>query len=268
VTTGTATSAVTVFIEGATVRRGDDVVHVPKASALVAKALRRQIITGVTREGESLPAEAELMQRFSVSRPTLREALRVLESESLIQVRRGAKGGARVKVPDGDVAARYAGYVLEYRGTTMSDVYQARAILEVPLARMLAETATDIQVRRLRASLAAAEADLQDLDAYGRHDVAFHLLMAELVGNQTLAVLVQMVYHVVGTARQRHAAALEPAERARQYQQIQQAHTRLVDLVGTRDPDAAEVLWRKHLAAVNRHYLERPISNTVVEMME
>jgi DNA-binding FadR family transcriptional regulator len=83
---------------------------------LVAQQLRRQIIRGELPEGAALPSEAALMTRFGVSRPTLREAFRVLESEGLINVRRGAHGGARVQVPSGEAAARYAGLVLEFRG--------------------------------------------------------------------------------------------------------------------------------------------------------
>src|SRR3954454_4025076 len=113
-------------------------VRVPKMAELVAQQLRRQIIRGDLPEVASLPSGAVLMKRFGVSRPTLREAFRVLESEGLIRVRRGAHGGARVQVPSGEAAARYAGLVLEFRGATLQDVYEARGVLEPPCARRLA----------------------------------------------------------------------------------------------------------------------------------
>ncbi|MET9089695.1 GntR family transcriptional regulator, partial [Streptomyces sp. NPDC004237] len=118
-------------------------VRVPKTAELVAARLRRMIVRGELAEGESLPSETALMEQFAVSRPTLREAFRVLESESLINVRRGARGGARVQIPEGTVAARYAGVVLEYRGTTLKDVYDARTVIEAPCAGLLAERRTD-----------------------------------------------------------------------------------------------------------------------------
>src|SRR5690349_4407942 len=83
-------------------------VRVPKSAELVAQSLRLRIVRGELREGDGLPPENVLMQQFGVSRPTLREAFRILESEQLITVHRGARGGGRVHAPNGDVAARYA----------------------------------------------------------------------------------------------------------------------------------------------------------------
>jgi GntR family transcriptional regulator, transcriptional repressor for pyruvate dehydrogenase complex len=72
-----------------------------------------------------LPPESELMEQFGVSRPTLHEAFRVLESESLIQMQHGVRGGARVTSPTKQTLARYAGLILEYEGVTLKDVYDA-----------------------------------------------------------------------------------------------------------------------------------------------
>src|SRR5438128_6589250 len=101
-------------------------VRVPKAAELVAGHVRSQIVRGELSEGDALPPESALMEQFDISRPTLREAFRILESEGLITVRRGARGGARVQVPTGDMAAQYAGLVLQHRSTTLSDVFDAR----------------------------------------------------------------------------------------------------------------------------------------------
>src|ERR671938_440852 len=114
---------------------GARAVRVPKTAELVAAELRRQIVRGELKEGDALPPETNLMEQFGVSRPTLREAFRVLESEALITVRRGVQGGARVSAPDPEVAARYAGLILEYRGATLGDVYRAAAVIEPPCTR-------------------------------------------------------------------------------------------------------------------------------------
>jgi DNA-binding FadR family transcriptional regulator len=197
----------------------------------------------------------------------LREAFRILESESLIQVRRGARGGARVQVPNGDVAARYAGYVLEYRGTLMSDVFVARAEVEAPLARLLTERAKASHIKRLEKAVAAAAPYIAEPEIYDDHDLAFHRLIAELSGNSTLNVIVEMLYHIVGTARRRYSVTAARPEVLEEYQQVHKTHQRLVELVKAGDPVAAETFWRRHLMEVNRHYLARPVAKTVVEMM-
>ena len=71
-------------------------IRVPKTSEIVANHIRGQIVRGELREGDSLPPEGQLMTSFGISRPTLREAFRILEAESLISVVRGSRSGARV----------------------------------------------------------------------------------------------------------------------------------------------------------------------------
>ena len=88
----------------------------PKTAELVAGTLRRMVVDGQLKEGDYLPNEAELMTHFGVSRPTLREAVRVLESERLVEVRRGSRTGARVRVPGPEIVARPAGLLLELSG--------------------------------------------------------------------------------------------------------------------------------------------------------
>ena len=79
--------------------------RVPKMAELLATRIRRQIILGQLAEGELLLPEAQLLEQSGVSRPTLREAFRILESESFIAVNRGSRGGARILAPKIDVAA-------------------------------------------------------------------------------------------------------------------------------------------------------------------
>src|SRR3984885_13685418 len=136
-----------------TANGAERLVRVPKAAPLVAADLRRQIIRGELAQGDALPTESDLMARFGVSRPPLREAFRGLESENLIAIRRGARGGARVQPPAREVAARYASFTLEYRGVTLRDVYDARTALEVPSVGKLALERTDVDLAALTDAL-------------------------------------------------------------------------------------------------------------------
>ena len=247
--------------------RAFDSVRVPKAAELVASTLRMQIVTGTLSEDHSLSSEAVLMEQFGVSRPTLREAFRILESESLIDVRRGARGGARVKVPDGSVAARHVGYILQYRGTTMKDVYQARTLLEVPLGTAVARDADEDKILQLEAAIAEGDKFVDDAAAYVEHDAKFHLLVAALAGNETMRTMVEMLYDIVIPARKRYSEALLADRMELEDREVHKTHAYYVTLIRRGDREAAEQLWLKHLNEIEHHYGIRQMESTVVEMM-
>ena len=244
-----------------------DAVRVPKAAELVAARLRAQIITGELPADALLPAESVLMSQFDVSRPTLREAFRILESEALIEVRRGALGGARVQVPDGAMAARHLGYLLQYRGTSMADVYRARSFLERPLGETVARDRRRHTINRLGQAIRAAEADLKNPAEYVKHDINFHLLVAELAGNETVRTMVEVLYDILLPARARYAEVLPAGELGLEYDEVHRTHAYFVALIKRRDPDAAITLWHKHLDEIEHHYTARPLAKTAVEML-
>jgi DNA-binding transcriptional regulator YhcF (GntR family) len=102
------------------------VVHLPKIAELVAAVIRRQIIDGSLRDGDRLPRERDLMAQYGCSRPSLRQAMRILEHEQLIECRRGA--GAVVRAPSAIVCARFMRYLPEMQGASSTDVEVARVI--------------------------------------------------------------------------------------------------------------------------------------------
>ncbi|HEV7865620.1 MAG TPA: GntR family transcriptional regulator, partial [Acidimicrobiia bacterium] len=171
-------------------------VRVPKAAELVAAKIRRQIVSGDLPEGTALPPEAELVARYGVSRPTLREAFRILESELLIVVRRGVKGGALVQTPSIDVAARSAQALLQYRGATLADVHQARIMLEPPAAALLAEQRDPAALEALISAHEQAQAAATD-EEIRRLGGGFHRVVVEQAGNRTLTLLSAMVQQII-----------------------------------------------------------------------
>src|SRR3546814_16080560 len=86
-------------------------VRIPKAAEIIAQAIRRRIVLGDLVEGDLLPTEADLMTPFDVSRPTLREALRLLEDDGLVRVLPGATGGVRTCPQQADLAALTRGFL-------------------------------------------------------------------------------------------------------------------------------------------------------------
>jgi len=215
----------------------------------VAATLRRRIILGELREGDVLPPEDILLDDLAVSKPTLRQAIRILESESLVTVRRGAHGGIHVSVPRIETAAGYAATVLEFRGTTISDLFEAAAALEGPCAAMLARSRTIEQLERLRTAAAAEAAVRDDPPRLLELENDFHRLLIDIAGNATLRVLCEMVRVVIDAATRRYLAGTRPDVHGPAVRAGARTHLRVVDLIERRDAEGAEVLWRKHIRA-------------------
>jgi GntR family transcriptional repressor for pyruvate dehydrogenase complex len=213
----------------------------PKSGALVASSIRQMIVRGEVTEGEVLPPENVLTERFEVSRPTLREAFRILESEGLISVRRGSRGGARVHPPNEAVAAKYTAAVLQARGETVAGYYQARAVVEAPAAAMVAR-------RRDRKSAAKQlQALLDRADPADPHFFpTFHRRVVELAGNNTLMLLTVMLEHISEIVSEQFMPAMpEPARPGPR--RALRSYQKLVDLIREGNAEEAQAFWRTHL---------------------
>ena len=220
-------------------------IRVPKTAELVAGNIRNRIVRGELAMDEALPPESTLMEDFNISRPTLREAFRILESEGLITVRRGSRGGARVQVPDAAVAAVYAGLVLQSRGATVADVLKARVIVESPAAGIVAGRRDHVScARKLRSWLT----DVAELDtpAYAAKFHEFNRMLVAMTENETLILFTTMVEAISDAAtatygRVHHDDDAKLANRANRTRIV------LTDLIEAGDAEGAEDLWRRHL---------------------
>jgi DNA-binding FadR family transcriptional regulator len=241
-----------------------------KTGEMIASYLRGKIVRGELTEGECLPSELELMRQFDVSRPTLREAFRILETESLIELRRGARG-ARITAPSIEVAARYIGLLMQTSRTTVSDVYEARSLLEPVAAGLLASRRTPQDV----ADLSACADDLERLigpgqapddgAAWTRRSQRFHDLILQRSGNKTLAIQSLVLQEVVDThlllaSRQPGMASLPAAAFAR----VVRSYRKLIALVEARDAARAEAHWRTHMAVAARSLLPAELKSATV----
>ncbi len=241
-------------------------VRSPKTAELVAGTLRRMVVEGTLKDGDFLPNEAELMTHFGVSRPTLREAVRVLESERLVEVRRGSRTGARVRVPGAEIVARPAGLLLELSGATIADLLTARSGIEPMAARLLAASgsteAYDELERMLADDIPAGWQSGQLAEATG----AFHLRVVQLSGNATLSIVAGMLHEITV----RHTAFVfnerRPASKD-DYDKLTRSYRRLLKLMRAGDAAGAESHWRRHLDTTRELLLQGLESVPVRDVM-
>jgi DNA-binding FadR family transcriptional regulator len=237
----------------------------------IADELRHLIITGDLAEGHSLGREPDLIERFGVARPSLREALRILEAEGLITVLRGVQGGVIVHRPDQRMTARTAALVLQTRNVQLADVFQARTIIEPAAVRLVASSRKRrSSARRLRALIAEEEAVIDDSLAFGRANARFHEELVALAGNQTLSIVAEMLNEIVeravtavGQANSNAGSNLGSTAIRKQGVRSQQ---RLASLVEAGDVAAAEEHWRTHMTLVGQIMLGQR-AKTVIDLM-
>lgn len=221
----------------------------PKAAELVAAELRHQIVSGRLKPGDKLQSESALGSEFAISRPTMREALRLLESESLITISRGKHGGARVSSINIVAVSSQVGVFLQLEGTTLPDVWFARTVIEPPAAGLLA-THRDPQVLAiLEANIAQArEAAQTDLIRYADLSAEFSFLITRHCGNTTLHLLASLIFDII---RRQHENVTERTRGKTGVGRLRQESLRTreeaVQLIRLGRVAEVERFWRLHL---------------------
>jgi DNA-binding FadR family transcriptional regulator len=227
-------------------------VRAPKLPHIIAQQLRAQIASGELRPGDSLPSESELLKDFGISRPTLREALRVLESETLIQLGRGSRSGATILAPSIEMAAQYGGMYLATHDTTLGQIHDVRSILEPPLAGMHAKLANPKVLKALEECVKLQRDALAKLDYVGAAAAVnhFHEQLVRKTGNTALGLLAGMLHEISANVYpQLPVASGRVSKKAiwRRSEESTDAHESLVKLIKSKNADAAEQFWREYM---------------------
>jgi DNA-binding FadR family transcriptional regulator len=166
-------------------------VSVGRISETIVEQVRQLMRQGQLRPGDRLPAERDLCERFGVSRVTVREALRMLESSGLVEIRVGARGGAFVTAPTSDHIGDGLADMLSLSVISAADVTEVRLILEVGIVPLLCERATEEDLDDLDRMCEAARDALRSGDYSMEMSAEFHVRVARATHNPALALLVE-----------------------------------------------------------------------------
>lgn len=157
----------------------------------IARTIREAILSGDLDADDRLPSEAELAQRFAVSRPTVREALKRLAAQKLIRTERGAAGGAFVHRISWEEAGRDmasdATLLISLHDVDFETACEARFAMEMAAVPMACARRLETHIDIMRAELARQQsANLSD-EAFCSSDVAFHRALVDAAGNPVLS---------------------------------------------------------------------------------
>ena len=221
------------------------VVRIKGASEQVAAALQHRIQEAGLGPGDFLGREEDLAAEFGVSRPTLREALKLLASGNLIRANKGPGGGIFVAhTADQGVRRSLSDSVdmmVETGAVSLEELLDARILLEVPVAGLAALQAGEETVDRLRAALAAETEAGADMDAIHAADTEFHREIGAAAGNRIAQALTGWVIEVL---QPRLMAELRDAVVP---QAVLDQHTALLKAIEKGDRPRAERAMREHL---------------------
>ena len=213
-----------------------------KTHEAISDALRRQIVLGRFKVGDRLPTEEDLTEQFEVARTTLREALRVLESQGLIEIRRGRNGGPVVTEPPSGATAESMALLLQMKSTTIGEIDQVRHLIESQIVRDLTRTRNRDDIATLRSIIDDAQeaTKAEDHDAFAEHVRLFNMALMSRNKNRALIATAQVLREmIVDYLNAFSFRATSPMMR-----KACRSYTRLVDLIEDGDADAAEAHWR------------------------
>ncbi len=225
----------------------------PLVAELIADQIRSRILRGARGYEELLPKQEALLNEFNVSKPSLREALRILETEGLIRVRRGSHGGASIHRPESRDAAYMLAIVLQGKEVGFSDVGDALRQLEPSCAALCAGLPDRSEVLgALRAIQQEAAAVVEDEIQFVHQMRRFHEAIVDGCGNETMQVLVGSLTAIWTAAEQEWARSFAGSNDYPELELRQEglmSHDRLIELIAAGSSDQVLRTYHRHLCA-------------------
>jgi DNA-binding FadR family transcriptional regulator len=215
------------------------------ASEQVAVQIQHYMQSEGLGPGDFLGREEDLASEFGVSRPTLREALKLLASGNLIRATKGPGGGIFVAHTADQGMSRSLSdaisMMLETGAVTLDELLDARVLLEVPLAGLAAYQPDEETLRQLRESLEATTASPDDAELMAGADANIHKTIAAAGGNRMIQALTNWIFEVV------QPSLIEVLEPAVVHSAVHEQHEALVSAIEKGDPARAERAMKDHL---------------------
>ena len=209
-----------------------------------AEAIKALIVSGELGSGDALPPERNLAAMLGISRPSVREALRVLTAMNVVEPRHG--GGTYVTSLDPTLLAQPINFLLQVEPHTFLHLFEVRQVLEVSAARLAAPKITEDGLAELQSLVDQAAAAMRQPNRYSELEFQLHTKIVEGMENPIYLSLYQSISDLLLESRRRTAAI------ATVRRQAHQDHLAIVGALRARDPEAAAQAMQEHLDTVRR----------------
>ncbi len=209
--------------------------------------LTRAILDGRLTPGESLPSESALALRYGVSKPVVREAIRQLAAQGVLQVGQGR--ATQVRALNADPLGRFWLFAAGNGPEGLAEAVELRRMLEPAAARVAALRHTPAELETLRTTLAEMRAALGNVPRWIDADLAFHGQLALMAHNRLLLLQMQGLVPVIRNVMDRFNA--RAARTRAEWRATWDRHARVVEALAARNPAAAEHAMLAHFAAAD-----------------
>jgi len=212
----------------------------PRNPELIAAQIVRAVTRGQYPPGSMLPQEEEMCQTFGVARNTIREALRILETQGVISVRPGRYGGPTVLPPNVDSIVSGLRIFLGQEGAVFEELLEARIAVERALAYRAASNIDSEQLEILEDLASKMEEEDCPLPRFVELNLAMHGQIAEASNNRVLQALQLAIRTMQGTSVSAHYSSEDRSD-------VIADHRKIIDAIRAKDPDGAEEAMGRHL---------------------
>lgn len=210
------------------------------------------ILDGRLKVGDKLPAQRDLVDMFQTSRGPLREALRVLEQKGLLDIKRGVRGGAVIKLPGMTPVAESLGLLVRHRKITLEELSEFREGVEGNVAGIAAQRATPADIRQLKKLLGQANqhaaAGVGAWELFCQVDKRIHVAIAKAAGNRVYEFVLRMVHDNIQQYYEAHPL--------KDQQFMQENYQDLCDIITALEKQQATAvrsLMQSHVRRFNRY---------------
>lgn len=201
------------------------------------QALQNYIIDSDLKPGTAIMAEREMASRFGVGRYSLREALRVAQSQGLIEINQGCR--PRVAKPSSQAAAQVLSLNIRRSARTLTHLVEARIYIECGIARYAAQRRTEAHVKALSETIADMQSHKEDTKRCVDSDMEFHNILLQAAGNEVFEIMLHPLAELLRESRGKTMAV--DVERAIC------GHQAILDAIRAGNPSQAEHAMRNHL---------------------
>lgn len=215
----------------------------------IVRQIKAMIAEGRLKSGDRLPPERDLAEKFLVSRTSVREALRALETLGLVEIRPGE--GTFVRPVSVEALVEPLAMVMASQREAIAELFEARRLLEPAIAALAARRATPEEIHEMERILEAQAREVSQGRTGLAQDAEFHAAIAAAAHNQAISRLVHGIMDLL--AQSREESLHTPGRPLRSHQD----HRRVLEAIRRRDPAGAEAAMREHIAAVERLVLGR-----------